>query len=81
MAGGGDEDGDWGEAGRAADMTTWIEAHALWLRGESFLAVFVVMAIAEAVVEARPRRVARRTRWPHNLALMILNTALPWNSR
>ncbi|HEX6178806.1 MAG TPA: sterol desaturase family protein, partial [Thermoanaerobaculia bacterium] len=32
--------------------------------------------VAEAFVEARPRRVARKKRWLHNLALTALNTAV-----
>ena len=76
MAGGGDEDRERREAGRAARMSAWLEANALLVRGASFAAVFSVMAIAEALVEARPRRVARRTRWLHNLALTLVNTTV-----
>lgn len=54
----------------------WIERNAELLRGASFIAVFATMAIAEALLEARPRRVARRSRWIHNLGLMLLNTAV-----
>jgi sterol desaturase/sphingolipid hydroxylase (fatty acid hydroxylase superfamily) len=57
-------------------MNAWIDAHAAALRGGSFIAVFAIMAVAEAVIEARPLRVARRTRWIHNLGLMLLNTAV-----
>ena len=57
-------------------MSEWIESNAVMLRGVSFVAVFATMAIAEALLEARPRRVARRTRWIHNLGLMLLNTAV-----
>jgi sterol desaturase/sphingolipid hydroxylase (fatty acid hydroxylase superfamily) len=57
-------------------MSGWIESHADLLRGLSFVAVFGAMALAEALLEARPRRVARRPRWIHNLGLMLLNTAL-----
>lgn len=57
-------------------MSGWIEAHAVALRGVSFVGVFAIMAAAEAVLEARPRRVARRSRWLHNLSLMLLNTAV-----
>lgn len=54
----------------------WIESNAVMLRGVSFVAVFATTAIAEALLEARPRRVARRSRWIHNLGLMFLNTAV-----
>lgn len=57
-------------------MSGWIESNAVMLRGVSFVAVFATMAIAEALLEARPRRVARRSRWIHNLGLMLLNTAV-----
>lgn len=57
-------------------MSGWIESNALVLRGASFVAIFVMMAIAEAGLEARTRRVARRGRWTHNLGLMMLNTAV-----
>lgn len=57
-------------------MSGWIEANPMLLRGGAVLAVFAVMAIAEAAVEARPRRVARRSRWLHNVALTLLNTAV-----
>lgn len=57
-------------------MNGWIESNAVMLRGVSFVAVFAVMAIAEVLLEARPRRVARRSRWMHNLGLLLLNTAV-----
>jgi sterol desaturase/sphingolipid hydroxylase (fatty acid hydroxylase superfamily) len=57
-------------------MSGWIEANALVLRSVSFAGIFAIMAIAEAMLEARPRRVARRRRWLHNLGLMLLNTAV-----
>lgn len=57
-------------------MSGWIENNAVLLRGASFVAVFATMAIAEALLEARPRRVARRNRWIDNLGLMLLNTAV-----
>ena len=64
------------EAIRWTDWLGWIESNAVMVRGVSFVAVFVAMAIAEALLEARPRRVARRSRWIHNLGLMLLNTAV-----
>ncbi len=55
---------------------SWIEANAAILRGVSFVAIFAIMAFAEALLEARPRRVVRRSRWIHNLALALVNTAM-----
>lgn len=57
-------------------MSGWIESNAVMLRGVSFVAVFATMAVAEALLEARPCRVARRSRWIHNVGLMLLNTAV-----
>ncbi len=55
---------------------TWIESNAILIRAGSFIAVFALMAVAEAVLDAHPRRAPRMSRWPHNLALTLLNTAL-----
>lgn len=57
-------------------MSDWVETNALVLRGVSFVGAFSIMAVAEAFLEARPRRLARRQRWVHNLALTFLNTFL-----
>jgi len=42
----------------------------------SFGAVFVVMALWEAVAPRRGRQLTRRARWPHNIAIVVLNTLL-----
>lgn len=55
-------------------MSGWIIAHEALLRGSAFAAVFVLVAIAETIVEARPLRVARRARWTQNLTLTLLNS-------
>lgn len=55
-------------------MSTWIVTHEALLRGIAFGAVFLIVAIAETMTEARPLRVARRSRWLHNLSLTLLNT-------
>lgn len=57
-------------------MSAWVAAHEAVIRGSSFVAVFLAMALAEALLEARPLRVARRTRWLHNLGLTLMNTVL-----
>jgi sterol desaturase/sphingolipid hydroxylase (fatty acid hydroxylase superfamily) len=59
-----------------SDWLGWIASNAVLLRGVPFVAVFATMATAEALLEARPRRVPRRSRWIHNLGLMLLNTAV-----
>lgn len=57
-------------------MTSWFIAHEAGVRSIAFASVFLAMAIAEVFFEARPRRVARRTRWLHNLGLTLVNTIL-----
>lgn len=57
-------------------MTAWVVTHEAVFRGIAFASVFLAMAIAEVFVEERPRRVARRTRWLHNLGLTLINTAV-----
>ena len=46
------------------------------IRVSFFLAVFVIMALAEAAVPRRRRLVSRWVRWPNNLGIVALNTAL-----
>ena len=48
-------------------------AHEPLLRVSAFLAVFVVMAIWEAIAPRRPSAFRRRDRWPHNLALLAID--------
>lgn len=55
-------------------MTSWVVTHEAALRAIAFASVFLAMALAEVFVEERPRRVARRTRWLHNLSLTLINT-------
>lgn len=57
-------------------MSRWIVTHEALLRASAFIVVFMVVAIAETVVEARPLRVPRQKRWPHNLGLTVLNTVV-----
>lgn len=57
-------------------MSAWIVAHEAAFRGAAFASVFLAMAIAEVLLEERPRRVARRSRWLHNLGLTLVNTAV-----
>jgi len=46
------------------------------IRLAAFLAVFAAAALWEAVAPRRRRAFARARRWPHNLALVALDTAL-----
>lgn len=57
-------------------MTGWVVTHETALRGIAFASVFLAMAVAEVFAEERPRRVARRTRWLHNLGLTLINTVV-----
>ncbi|HEV2300849.1 MAG TPA: sterol desaturase family protein [Stellaceae bacterium] len=51
-------------------------AHASMIRLAVFLAVFVAMAAWEATAPCRPPLVRRTGRWPHNLGILVLDTAL-----
>jgi sterol desaturase/sphingolipid hydroxylase (fatty acid hydroxylase superfamily) len=42
----------------------------------AFIVVFTAMALWEAAVPRRPRSCSRLLRWPSNLAIVALNTAL-----
>jgi len=49
---------------------------AATLRAVSFVAIFCLVALWEARRPRRARAYPRRARWPHNLALVALNTTL-----
>jgi sterol desaturase/sphingolipid hydroxylase (fatty acid hydroxylase superfamily) len=42
----------------------------------TFISVFSAMALWEAAAPRRPRSYSRLTRWPNNLAIVVLNTGL-----
>ena len=46
------------------------------IRLGAFFFTFVAMALWEALWPRRPRAFARRARWPHNIGLMLLNSAV-----
>jgi sterol desaturase/sphingolipid hydroxylase (fatty acid hydroxylase superfamily) len=46
------------------------------LRMTAFLGVFVLMALWEALAPRRSRQFSRRTRWPHNIALLAVDVAV-----
>jgi sterol desaturase/sphingolipid hydroxylase (fatty acid hydroxylase superfamily) len=46
------------------------------IRLGAFLGVFIAMALWEAAAPRRPRAYSRLTRWPSNLVIVALNTAL-----
>jgi sterol desaturase/sphingolipid hydroxylase (fatty acid hydroxylase superfamily) len=50
--------------------------HEPFLRIAAFVGVFVLMAIWEAVAPRRRRQFKRRTRWPHNVALLAVDLAV-----
>ena len=54
----------------------WLLAHEPAIRLAAFVGVFALMALAEAVVPRRQRRLPRRTPWPRNLALVAVNTVV-----
>jgi len=47
-----------------------------WLRLGAFLGVFAAMALWEALAPRRGWQYRRRERWPHNLGLLLVDTAL-----
>jgi len=57
-------------------MSENILSHEPMIRLSAFLGVFVSIAIAEALLPRRRRQFPRRVRWPGNLALVALNTAV-----
>lgn len=46
------------------------------LRLSAFLGVFVLMAVWEALAPRRGRQFTRRSRWPHNIALLAVDIAV-----
>jgi sterol desaturase/sphingolipid hydroxylase (fatty acid hydroxylase superfamily) len=50
--------------------------HEATIRLGAFLGVFLAMALWEAVAPRRERAYSRLTRWPSNLAIVVLNSAL-----
>ena len=57
-------------------MDLFVLSHEPALRLAAFLAVLSVMVVWEIAAPRRPRPVPRRSRWPANIALVVLNTAL-----
>ena len=51
----------------------WALAHEPTVRLGAFFVVFALMAVWEALAPRRMRSLPRRVRWPHNLALVVLN--------
>jgi sterol desaturase/sphingolipid hydroxylase (fatty acid hydroxylase superfamily) len=57
-------------------MDSFVLAHEPTLRLTAFAAVLAVMALWEVVAPRRARPVPRRGRWPANIGIVVLNTAL-----
>ncbi len=57
-------------------MTQWLLAQEAALRLGCFLGVLVVVATWEQLLPRRARLTTRRARWPHNIAVAALGTAL-----
>lgn len=57
-------------------VETWLADHELPIRVACFAAVFVVVALWELRAPARAAALARRSRWPNNLALVALDALL-----
>ncbi len=54
----------------------WALAHEPAVRLGAFFGMFALMAVWEALSPRRARLLARRVRWPHNLALVVLNSLI-----
>jgi len=57
------------------DTNTGIDAEPL-IRLGAFFAVFLAMALWEAVAPRRQRSFARGARWPHNIGLLLIDVAV-----
>ncbi len=54
----------------------WALGHEPAIRLGAFFAMFALMALWEALAPRRARRLPRRVRWWHNLALVVLNSLI-----
>ncbi|HUF17706.1 MAG TPA: sterol desaturase family protein [Thermoanaerobaculia bacterium] len=58
-------------------MTLWIQSNESFLRIGTFVTIFGAMALAEILAPRRNQSAAlRRSRWPSNLMLLVLDTLL-----
>jgi sterol desaturase/sphingolipid hydroxylase (fatty acid hydroxylase superfamily) len=53
-----------------------VVAHEPIIRVTIFVAILGLVAAGEAIAPRRDRAISRRVRWPHNLAIPVLNTLL-----
>ncbi|MEW5703173.1 MAG: sterol desaturase family protein [Pseudomonadota bacterium] len=57
-------------------MPDFLQANEPLIRLAAFFGVLVVMATWEALAPRRQQAVPRRTRWPNNLGIVVLNTVV-----
>ena len=57
-------------------MHEFILAHEPWIRLTAFAAIFAVMALWEGIAPRRSQAIGRTRRWPSNLGVVILDTAV-----
>jgi len=57
-------------------MDATVQTYESSIRLGIFLGVFGLVAVAEILAPRRPLTLMRARRWPHNLGLVVLNTAL-----
>ncbi len=57
-------------------MSDFLLGHEPMVRFGAFLGILVAMALWEALAPRRPRAYSRWVRWPSNLGLVLLNTAV-----
>ncbi|MFW5824846.1 MAG: sterol desaturase family protein, partial [Marinobacter sp.] len=55
-------------------MTESLLANEPWIRAGFFLSVLLVMVLWEVLTQRRPQTIGRRSRWPANLMIVVLDT-------
>jgi sterol desaturase/sphingolipid hydroxylase (fatty acid hydroxylase superfamily) len=55
-------------------MTDTLLANEPWIRVSCFLSVLLAMAMWEVLAQRRPQAIGRRSRWPANLMIVVLDT-------
>ncbi|MEJ2604685.1 MAG: sterol desaturase family protein [Gammaproteobacteria bacterium] len=57
-------------------MESLLTSHEAWIRAGAFVGILVLIGMLEAALPRRARRYPRRTRWPANLGIVLIDTAV-----
>ncbi|MEJ2604743.1 MAG: sterol desaturase family protein [Gammaproteobacteria bacterium] len=57
-------------------MESLLTSHEAWVRAGAFVGVLVLFGMLEAALPRRARLYPRRTRWPANLGIVLIDTAV-----